>query len=289
MSSQLQMVQGRHRSIALATGPEEAFFLGEKLLKSGMLPDHIRTPEQAMFIILAGAEIGMPATRALRSLQIVKGKIVEGADSQLARFKEAGGRGEFADLSETRAELHLTHPNGDKHSEVYAIEDAKRAGLTANQTWQKHPKAMLRSRAITAGLKSIGWIDAVGAYDPDEAREFSGSGESAATPSAEVVEQQKIRPNRKSLKPPVADKVPESPPAMAAETSALTETDDRIRVVTGVFRRQTGDGYVIELDSAEKFPTADIEVAKIAKRAMLDGRGVRITLDGAGIFGITCE
>ena len=27
---------------------------------------------------------------------------------------------------------------------------------------------MLRSRAITAGLKSIGWEGAVGAYDPDE-------------------------------------------------------------------------------------------------------------------------
>ena len=29
---------------------------------------------------------------------------------------------------------------------------------------------MLRSRAITAGLKSVGWEGAVGAYDPDELR-----------------------------------------------------------------------------------------------------------------------
>lgn len=52
------------------------------------------------------------------------------------------------------------------------MEDAKRAGLTGN-VWKAYPKAMLRSRAITAGLKSVGWSGAAGFYDPDEAREFS--------------------------------------------------------------------------------------------------------------------
>jgi hypothetical protein len=32
----------------------------------------------------------------------------------------------------------------------------------------KHPKAMLRSRAITAGLKSVGWEGGSGVYDPSE-------------------------------------------------------------------------------------------------------------------------
>jgi hypothetical protein len=115
-----------------------------------------------------GRELGMGTMAACRKLQVIKGAVTERADSQLARFKSCGGRAQFKELSETRAVLVLRHPNGDEHTETFSIEDAKRAGLASNDNYAKHPKAMLRSRAITAGLKSIGWEGAVGIYDPDE-------------------------------------------------------------------------------------------------------------------------
>jgi hypothetical protein len=141
---------------------------GEHAVKTGMLPDHIKTGWQFAVIAAAGHEMGMQPMRAIRSLAMVKGKVVEAADSQLARFKTAGGRSEFETLDDQRAVLHLVHPNGDKHTETFTREDAKRAGLDSNANYQKFPRAMLRSRAITAGLKSIGWEGAVGAYDPEE-------------------------------------------------------------------------------------------------------------------------
>lgn len=141
---------------------------GEHAVKTGMLPDHIKTGWQFAVIAATGHELGMQPMRAIRSLAMVKGKVVESADSQLARFKAAGGRSQFEVLDETKAVLHLVHPNGDTHTETFTIEDAKRAGLASNNNYSKFPKAMLRSRAITAGLKSIGWEGAVGAYDPDE-------------------------------------------------------------------------------------------------------------------------
>jgi hypothetical protein len=143
---------------------------GEQAVKTGMLPDHIKTGWQFAVIAATGHELGMQPMRAIRSLAMVKGKVVESADSQLARFKAAGGRSQFEVLDETKAVLHLVHPNGDKHTETFTLEDAKRAGLASNSNYSKFPKAMLRSRAITAGLKSIGWEGAVGAYDPDELR-----------------------------------------------------------------------------------------------------------------------
>jgi len=149
------------------------FELSKHLVESGFLPEHIKKPGQAVAIILAGRELGMPPMRALRALTMVKGKVVESADSQLARFKSEGGKATFTTLTEEAAELHLTHPNGDEHTEKFTMADAKRAGLTANQTWQKYPKAMLRSRVITAGLKSVGWDGAVGNYDPEEAKEIA--------------------------------------------------------------------------------------------------------------------
>ncbi len=143
---------------------------GSQMVKTGFLPDHIRTGEQFAAIVLTGREMGIPPMRAIRSLQIIKGNVVEKADSQLARFKECGGRAEFETLDDTRAVLHLTHPNGDQHSETWTTEDSKKAGLTGGNH-SKFPRAMIRSRCITAALKSIGWAGAVGNYDPDELRD----------------------------------------------------------------------------------------------------------------------
>jgi uncharacterized protein (DUF3820 family) len=142
--------------------------LSRELVPTGFLPEHIKTPGQAVAIILTGRELGMAPMRALRSLIMVKGKVTENADSQLARFKSDGGRAKFTTLDEQSAVLALTHPNGDTHTETFTLEDAKRAGLLSSMGWQKFPKAMLRSRAITAGLKSVGWEGGTGVYDPAE-------------------------------------------------------------------------------------------------------------------------
>jgi hypothetical protein len=141
--------------------------MGEHLVKTGFLPEHIKNGAQAAAIVLAGRELGMQTMRALRSLVLVKGKVQEMADSQLSRFKADGGRAVFKELTQERAVLWLRHPNGDEHEEVFTMADATKAGIK-NHMYDRHPKPMLRSRAITAGLKSIGWEGGVGMYDPDE-------------------------------------------------------------------------------------------------------------------------
>ena len=137
------------------------------LVSTGFLPDTIRTPAQAAAIVIAGRELGMPMMRSLRSLAIVKGKVIEYADSQLSRFKSDGGRATFTVLDDKSATLILRHPNGDEHTESFTLADAARAGLNSGM-YGKFPRAMLRSRVITAGLKSIGWEGGCGTYDDDE-------------------------------------------------------------------------------------------------------------------------
>jgi hypothetical protein len=156
-----------------ATSHDEPSFdglvhMGDQLRRTGFLPSHIKDGVSFAAIVLMGRELGMGTMAACRKLQVIKGTVTERADSQLARFKSCGGRAQFKELTETRAVLVLRHPNGDEHTETFTLDDAKRAGLASNDNYAKHPKAMLRSRAITAGLKSIGWEGAVGIYDPDE-------------------------------------------------------------------------------------------------------------------------
>lgn len=166
-------------------GFAELLALAEHLVPTRFLPDHVKTPGQAVAIILTGRELGMGPMRALRSLVLVKGKVVESADSQLSRFKSDGGRATWKELTEKRAVLVLRHPNGDEHTETFAIEDAARAGLTGGENYKKYPKAMLRSRAITAGLKSVGWEGGAGVYDPEEAAAFAPAGSVVVEPLAD--------------------------------------------------------------------------------------------------------
>lgn len=158
---------------------DQLFVLAKELVPTGFLPEHIKTAGQCAAIILAGRELGMDPMRSLRSLAMVKGKVTEAADSQLARFKTDGGRAKFTELSDTRATLWLRHPNGDEHTETFSIKDAERAHLTnpskngEPSMYLKYPKPMLRSRVITAGLKSLGWEGGAGVYDPEEASAFA--------------------------------------------------------------------------------------------------------------------
>jgi hypothetical protein len=139
------------------------------LLRSGLLPDTIKTPEAALFIILTGRDMGLSPVQSLRSIYIVKGKVEVSADMQLGLFHREGGRSHWVTLSDTQAVLRLAAPwLLEPHEESFSIEDAKRAGLAGGQNWRAWPKAMLRSRAITAGLKSIGFDPTAGMYAPGE-------------------------------------------------------------------------------------------------------------------------
>lgn len=156
------------------------------LLKSGLLPKDIKTPETAMFIILTGRDLGLSPIQSLRSINVIQGKVEVAADASLGLFHRAGGKSHFVKLTDTEALLRFSAPwLIEDHQESFTIKDAERAGLLARQdNWKKFPKAMLRSRAITAGLKSIGFDPTAGVYDYGEI----GGDEPQLTPSSEPVE-----------------------------------------------------------------------------------------------------
>ncbi len=171
--------------------------MARALVASGFLPRGINTPEKAIALILTGREMGLGPMASIRSISIIDGKPVVAADRQLAMFKSAGGRARFVQLDETGAVLALRHPNGDEHTETYTVEMARAAGLLSKDNWKHHPKAMLRSRVITAGLKSIGFEATAGVYDPDEASAWepaiippSADGDGVSTAPEDVAKDQ---------------------------------------------------------------------------------------------------
>jgi hypothetical protein len=162
-----------HGGNDMLAAPDEVSFpqlvvMGEQLVKTKFLPAHIQNGIQFAAIVLVGREKGLGTMASCQRLQFIKGTLSERADSQLSRFKAQGGRSEFKELTDERAVLWVRHPNGDQHTQTFTLQDAIKAGLATNDNYKKHPQAMLRSRAITSALKSVGWDGAVATYDPDE-------------------------------------------------------------------------------------------------------------------------
>lgn len=199
--------------------PEQEFKalleFGQMLVASGFLPSALNTAAKAVAVILTGREMGISPMLALRSINIVDGKPIVAADLQLSRFKANGGRAHWQRLDDTVAELWLRHPNGDEHTERFTIDDAKRAELLSKKNWQKYPAAMLRSRVISAGLKSIGYEPTSGVYDVDEADDIAQGAAERAVEDARA----------RGVQPPTSTRT--STPADSAETPSADESTSR--------------------------------------------------------------
>lgn len=139
------------------------------LVKSGLVPKDVRSPEAALFVILAGRDLGLSPVQSLRSIRPIQGRIECSADLQLGLFHRDGGKSRFFQLDADCAVLELTAPwLTQPHKVSFGKEDAKRAGLMSNSNYAKYPQAMFRSRAITQGLKDIGYMMGGGVYAPGE-------------------------------------------------------------------------------------------------------------------------
>lgn len=173
------------------------------LMKSGLCPTGVKSPEAALFIILAGRDLGLSPVAALRNIHIIQGKVELSADMQLSLFASRGGKFRWLEVSEKEATIELHAPwLLAPHVSRWTMADAQRAKLSGDN-WQKYPRAMLRSRAITAGLKDIGFDATAGVYAPGEVDDI----ETTVTEDAEVVSTDTAALNAETGEAPTAEQL----------------------------------------------------------------------------------
>lgn len=141
--------------------------------KSGMFG--VRTPEQAMSLMLIAQAEGLHPAIAARDYHVINGKPALKADAMLARFQTAGGRVEWLDFSDDKVSARFTHPQGGSVVIDWTLERAKRAGVSNNPTWAKFPRAMLKARVISEGVKTVYPGVAVGTYTVEEVRDMAST------------------------------------------------------------------------------------------------------------------
>lgn len=150
--------------------------VADMLGKAGpMLPAHIKSPGEALAVIMAGAELGIPPMASLRGIHLVKGKVGMDYSLMIGLMRRAGYGVQWVTKSATRCELLLTHRDGTTHAEVWDVERAKKAGLWGGAgSWSNYPEAMLTARCTSSAARAFAGDVLAGCYSMDEVREISG-------------------------------------------------------------------------------------------------------------------
>jgi hypothetical protein len=138
--------------------------------KSGMFG--AKQPEQALALMMLAQAEGMHPMIAARDYHIINGRPALKADTMLARFQTAGGSVHWREYTDMACTGIFTHPQAGSVAVEWTIERAERAGLTKNPTWRSYPRAMLRARCISEGVRTCFPGVAVGTYSVEEAQDM---------------------------------------------------------------------------------------------------------------------
>lgn len=164
--------------------------MAQAIAKSGLFG--IKTPEQAAALMLIANAEGMHPAIAARDFHVIQGRPALKADAMLARFQAAGGKVNWTNYMDQRVTAIFSHPSGGSVEIDWTIEQAKRAGLTGKDVWRQYPRAMLRARVISEGIRTVYPGVAVGVYTPEEIGDFDAKPGRVERDmgAAEVVEQE---------------------------------------------------------------------------------------------------
>lgn len=139
--------------------------------KSGLFG--IKTPEQGVALMLIAQAEGLHPAIAARDYHIIQGRPALKADAMLARFQAAGGKVNWDVLSDTEVTGTFSHPSGGSATITWTMEMAKKAKLTGKDNWATYPRAMLRSRVTSEGIRTVFPGCVVGTYTDEETEDFA--------------------------------------------------------------------------------------------------------------------
>lgn len=139
--------------------------------KSGLFG--VKTPDQAMALMLVAQAEGMHPAIAARDYHVINGRPTLRADAMLARFQAAGGKVEWGEYTDKRVVGTFSHPQGGSVRIEWTTDMAISANLTKNPTWKSYPRQMLRARCISEGIRTIYPGVAIGTYTPEEAEDMA--------------------------------------------------------------------------------------------------------------------
>jgi hypothetical protein len=190
-----------------------------ELINSNFLPSGIKTPEQAVAIILKGRELGVPPMQALSHIHVINGKPTMSAELMLAQVLKLHPKTKisYPERSSDKCVMKVQRYGSEPSIFSFTIGDAEAAGLLNNSTWKKYPRAMLHARCVSEMCRSL-FPDAIAgvSYTSEEmGANVNENGEVIDVPSTET----------KLDNPPAKVTVVETPPASTPNAAAAATFD----------------------------------------------------------------
>lgn len=128
----------------------------------------IETPDQALALMAISQAEGMHPAFAARDYHIIQGRPSLKADAMLARFQSAGGTVKWIKYDDTGVTGKFSHAQGGEVTIVWDMIRAAKSKLANKDTWQKHPREMMRARCISEGVRTVYPGAMSGMYTPEE-------------------------------------------------------------------------------------------------------------------------
>jgi len=128
----------------------DAISIGETFYKSGMFAD-IKSAQQAVVKIMAGAEMGISPFLAMSGIHIIQGKPTIGAGLMASRVKASGKYNyKVLEMSDKVCSIEFTEGGASIGTSTFTIEDAKKAGT---KNIDRFPRNMIFARAMSNGVR----------------------------------------------------------------------------------------------------------------------------------------
>lgn len=186
MSQEIQKTDlDRQRNLAVATNTqgilqpnnlEQYMTLAFHIIKSGLAPSGLDTYQKVMIAMMAGAELGLPAMTAVKSIAVIKGRPALWGPVIKQRAYDLGLI-EFMTyeryLGKDKVEKHevgfkqneiddnyyvksiIKRKNLPEDYETFSVGEAKNAGLWGQNTYRSYFHDMLAHRADSRAVKKI--------------------------------------------------------------------------------------------------------------------------------------
>lgn len=154
-----------------------------------------KSADEALAIMLLCQGEGMHPAVAMRDYHVIQGRPALKTDAMLARFQQAGGSVKWTKYTDDVVAGLFSHPQGGELEVTWTFAQAKAIGLTNKDNWRNYPRAMLRARCISEGIRTVYPGCIVGVYTPEEVQDMDAPRE-PKTVVAEVVPDAETYPVR---------------------------------------------------------------------------------------------
>ena len=128
---------------------------------------------EAMAIMLLCQAEDMHPAIAMRDYHVIQGRPALKSDAMLARFQTSGGKVNWTSYTDDVVTGVFSHPQGGEVSITWNMEMAHRLGFNKKENWRNYPRAMMRARCISEGIRTVFPACVAGVYTPEEVQDFT--------------------------------------------------------------------------------------------------------------------